>query len=121
MPSSIVCDRNPTFTSTFWKELFRLNGTSFNFSSSYHPQTDGQTKVVNKTLEMYLHCLTSSQPKEWSRLISWVEYCYNTNCHNTIQKTSFEMIYGRKPPTILSYVPVTKKVAAIEELLLGTR
>ena len=115
MPSSIVCDRDPTFTSCFWKELFRLNGTSFNFISSYHPQIDGQTKVVNKTLEMYLRCLTSSQPKEWSRWLSWAEYCYNTN---TIQKTPFEVIYGRKPPPLLSYVPSTAKVAVVEEELL---
>ena len=47
MPSSIVCDRDSTFISDFWKKLFKLQGTSFNFSSSYHPQTDGQTEAVN--------------------------------------------------------------------------
>ena len=65
MPQSIVCDRHPTFTSAFWKEIFKLNSTNFNFSSSYHPQIDGQTEVTNRTVEMYLRCFTSSKPKEW--------------------------------------------------------
>ena len=75
MPQSIVCDRDPIFTSKFWVELFRLQGTSFNFSSANHPQTDGQIKVVNKTLEMYFRCLTGAKPKDWVRWVTWVEYC----------------------------------------------
>lgn len=50
MPQSIVCDKDPTFTSALWKELFNLQGTRFNYSSPYHPQTDGETKVVNQTV-----------------------------------------------------------------------
>jgi len=60
LPTSIVCDRDPTFTSHFWKKLFHLNGIKFRFSSAYHPQTNEQTKVVNRTVEMYLRCFTSS-------------------------------------------------------------
>ena len=72
MPRTIVCDRDSAFTSLFWIELFKLNGTNFNYSSAYHPQTDGQSEVVNRTMEMYLGCFSSSQPKEWSKWLAWL-------------------------------------------------
>jgi hypothetical protein len=52
-PKVIISDKDPKFTSNFWKELFHQVGTSLTMSTSYHPQTDGQTEVVNKFLEGY--------------------------------------------------------------------
>ena len=115
-PQSIVCDRDVTFTSVFWKQLFRLQGTNFNFSSSYHSQTDGQMEVVNQTLEMYLRCFTSSRPKEWARWILWAQFCYNSSGHSSTKKTPFEVVYGRKPLTLLSYVAGTAKTEAVDKL-----
>lgn len=83
MPRSIVCDRDPVCVSTFWRELFNLQGTNFNFSCSYHPQTNGQTEAINRTVEMYLHCFTSSKPKEWTKWVPWVEFYYNTSIHSS--------------------------------------
>lgn len=79
-------------------------------------QTD-RTEVVNGTMEMYLRCFTGSQPKEWMKWLPWAEYCYNSNWHSSIKKTPFEVVYGRSPPSLLTYVPRTTKVDTVEQEL----
>jgi len=61
-PCSIVSDRDKVFISSFWQHLFKLHGTSLKMSLAYHLQTDGQSKAVNKCVEMYLRCFSSDQP-----------------------------------------------------------
>ena len=65
MPTSIVSDRDPVFTSHFWQELKRLQGVQLAMSSAYHPQSDGQTEVVNKSLEHYLRAFATNRPHSW--------------------------------------------------------
>jgi transposase InsO family protein len=65
LPSAIISDRDPVFTSKFWRSLFKLAGIKLKLSSSYHPQTDGQTECVNQCLETYLRCFVHSCPKKW--------------------------------------------------------
>ena len=63
IPKSIVFDKGKVFVSAFWQNLFKLQGTTLNMSSSYHPQTDGQSEVLNKCVEMYLWCFSFDNPK----------------------------------------------------------
>lgn len=118
MLESIMCDQDPTCTSRFWTELFSLHGTKFNLSSAYHRQTDNQIEVLNRTMEMYLRCLTSSKPKEWVTWLPWVKYCYNTSTHSAHSFTPFELVYGRPPPTLLLYFKGTTHVEAVEKTLV---
>jgi hypothetical protein len=100
VPQSIVSDRDKIFTSNFWKELFRLQ---LKMSTSYHPQTDGQTKVVNRCLENYLRCFAGDKPKEWTRWLPWAEWWYNTTYHSATKMIPFEAVYGRPPPILSTY------------------
>ncbi|CAJ2641126.1 unnamed protein product [Trifolium pratense] len=124
-PSSIVSDRDKVFLSNFWAELFKKAGTKLKYSSAYHPQSDGQTEVVNRCVETYLRCLTGRKPKQWPNWLSWAEYWYNTNYHASLKGTPFEALYGRKPPILvkgdvsLSSVEEVNRLTAERNEMLG--
>jgi hypothetical protein len=118
MPHSIVSDRDPTFTSNFWQELFKLQDTQLHLNSAYHPQTDGQTEVLNKCLKTYLRCFTYEKQHQWAQWLPFAEWWYNTTYHTTTHMIPFEAVYGQKPPSVLSYLPGTLKVQAVDQTLI---
>jgi hypothetical protein len=67
MPHSIVFYHDPNFTSNFWQELFKIQGTELHLSTTYHPQNDGQMEVFNKCLETYLIFFTSEKKNPWAQ------------------------------------------------------
>jgi len=79
IPKTIVSDRDRVFMSQFWQEFFKLQQTTLYISTPYHPQSDGQTEFVNRSLENYLRCMTSEKPHEWSLWTPLAEWWYNTN------------------------------------------
>lgn len=89
IPHSIVSDRDPIFVSCLWPELFRSWGTKLKMSTAYHPEIDGQTKVLNYCLETYLHCFSSEQPKGWGCWLHWAEFLYNTKLQRPLHSRLF--------------------------------
>jgi hypothetical protein len=110
MPHSIVSDRDPNFTRNFWQELFKIQGTELHLSTTYHPQTDGQIEVVSKCLETYLGCFASEKKNRWAQWLPLAEWWYNTSYHTITRMTPFEVVYGNKPPSVLSYLLGASKV-----------
>jgi hypothetical protein len=116
-PTSIVSDRDPVFTGHVWRDLFQMAGIKLRMSTAFHPQTDGQSEVVNKVIAMYLRCVTGDRPRAWVDWLSWAEYCYNTSFHTALRATPFEVVYGRPPQPILPYRPGSASTAAADDLL----
>uniref|UniRef100_A0A2N9HZR1 Reverse transcriptase n=1 Tax=Fagus sylvatica TaxID=28930 RepID=A0A2N9HZR1_FAGSY len=117
MPTSIVSDRDTAFTANFWQELFKIQEVELAMSSSYHPQTDGQTEVVNRSLEQYLRAFAGDKPSLWVHWLPMAEFWFNTNYHTSTKMTPFEALYGYEPPTVMDYIPGTTKVAAVDDYL----
>lgn len=106
IPKSIVSDRDSKFLSHFWKTLWAKLGTKLLFSTTCHPQTDGQTEVVNRTLGTLLRTFLKSNLKSWEECLPFIEFAYNRVPHNTTSFSPFEIAYGFKPLTPLDLLPL---------------
>jgi len=100
-PKSIIYERDPLFINTFWCNLFKAWESTLEFSSSYHPQTDGQIEVLNIWWEAYLRCFTSDHPHSWYQYLHLAELWYNISYHSAIGTSPFRAFYSQPPPTTL--------------------
>jgi hypothetical protein len=96
IPRTIVSDRDTKFLSYFWKTLWGKLGTRLLFSTTCHPQTDGQTEVVNRTLSMLLRAILKKNLKLWEKSLPHVKFAYNRVVHSTTKFCPFEIVYGFK-------------------------
>ncbi|XP_072083760.1 uncharacterized protein [Arachis hypogaea] len=99
LPKSIISDRDPRFTGRLWTELFKLLGSELHFSTSFHPQTDGQTERVNALLECYLRHFVSANQKDWTKLLDIAQFSYNLQRSESTGKSPFEIVTGQQPLT----------------------
>ncbi|GKD05126.1 putative reverse transcriptase domain-containing protein [Tanacetum coccineum] len=93
---SIIRDRDPRFTSHFWRSLQKALGTSLDMSNAYHPKTNGQTERTIQTLEDMLRACVIDFGKGWINHLPLVMFSYNNSYHTSIMAAPFEALYGRK-------------------------
>nr|KYP31454.1 Transposon Ty3-I Gag-Pol polyprotein [Cajanus cajan] len=91
VPRSIVSDMDAKFLSHFWRTLWGKLGTKLLFSTTCHPQTDGQTEVVNRTLGTLLRTVLKKNIKSWEASLPHVEFAYNRAVHSTTNCSPFEV------------------------------
>ena len=115
MPDTIVCDRDPKFTSNFWKTLFRLLGTKITFSTAYHPQTDGQTERANQTLEQILRMYIGYKQTDWDQHLPNIEFAINNATAASTGMSPFLVNYGQHPRTPATITSTQEPVQAVAE------
>jgi hypothetical protein len=97
LPKSIVSDRDPKFTSKFWRELQRIFNTRLLMSTAYHPQTDGATERANRSIAQVLRTMVSPEQVDWAEQLPLVEFALNSTISSTTGYTPFEATYGFTP------------------------
>ncbi|KAL4387162.1 hypothetical protein GQ457_09G017980 [Hibiscus cannabinus] len=107
IPRSIVSDRNVKFFSHFWRTLWSKLGTKLMFSTTCHPQTDGQTEVVNRVLSTLLRAVIKKNIKTWEDCVPHVEFAYNHALHSDTNMSPFEVVYGYNHTTPLDMLPLS--------------
>jgi hypothetical protein len=97
LPRSIVSDKDTKFVGHFWRTLWKKLGTDLSFSSTYHPQTDGQTEVVNQSLGNLLRSLVTEHHSQWDQILPQAEFAYNDSPNISTGKSPFQIVYGMHP------------------------
>jgi hypothetical protein len=110
IPKLIISDQGAQFVSKFYRSLHQALKTNLDFSSTYHPQTDGQTKRVNQVLEDMLRACVLTYCKNWEDNLAFAEFSYNNGYHTSLKKAPFEVLYGRKCHTPLMWSKVRDRV-----------
>ncbi|GJU81491.1 reverse transcriptase domain-containing protein [Tanacetum coccineum] len=135
VPISIISDRDSRFTSRFWQSMQEALGTRLDMSTTYHPQTDGQSERTIQTLEDMLRACVLDFGGSWDVHLPLVEFSYNNSYHSSVRCAPFKALYGRKCRSPIMWAEVgegqligpelvqetTEKISQIKDRLKAVR
>ena len=109
LPSLIISDQDPKFTSKWWRELHRLLGMKLLMSTSFHPQTDGATERANRSIVQMFRSLIKPDQKDWVQQCPMIEFVINSSVGNATKLAPFEINCGYMP-TMMREVKVSERI-----------
>ena len=112
LPDEIISDRDTKWTGEFWQGICKLLNIKRKLSTAFHPQTDGQTKRVNQTLETYLRTFINYDQDDWFQMLPLAEFAYNNSYTTATKTTPFYANYGFHPKTMYPTDSNTKNPAS---------
>jgi hypothetical protein len=110
VPNTIVSDCDTKFLSHFWRCLWAKLGSKLLFSTTCHPQTNGQTEVVNRTLSTMLGAILKKNLKLWEECLPRIEFAHNCLLHSTTKMSPFHIVYGFVPRAPIDLLPLPSLV-----------
>jgi hypothetical protein len=116
-PKAIVKDMDAKFKVKFWRDFYKQTRMSLNMIFSYHPQTDGQTEIVNKCLATCLWFFMTDKKNKWSQWLHFAEWWYNSTYHTFTKMTPFQVVYGYEPPKWKEFALINTKVQVVRNKL----
>ena len=117
LPGDILTDRDPRFTGHFWRQMCECLNIHCSFTSAWHPQSDGQTERMNRTIEQVLRAHAADRRGHWSETLSLVEFSMNNSMHASLQQTPFFLNFHQHPLTpIMIETLVEDKISCAEAL-----
>ena len=117
VPTKIISDRDPRFTSRFWDSFHEALGTDIVFSTAHHPQTDGQSERTIQTLEDMLRACALTIRGDWTDHLHMAEFSYNSSYHASIGMSPFEALYGHRVRTPVCWGPTSTIRPTVPQLI----
>jgi transposase InsO family protein len=115
-PDTIVSDRGPQFISAFWAEFCRILGIKLKLSTAFHPQTDGQTEIMNQYIDQRLRPFVNHFQDNWSELLPMIDYAQATLPHESTGLAPFQIEFGYEPRTSFDWAQPAEPATARERL-----